>query len=128
MDEQGREWERAGLAWALADLAGLLDRGVIDAQAYEVLRRDYEARLRWLGATSEAARPDERSGQGTLPPGGAESPTAASGLDGGPPARHDAAPSLVRTALEDEGATPGEPGGLPGTPGAGAPLSPAAHT
>lgn len=42
MDER----ERAGLTWALHDLDDLRARGTIDARTYEVLRADYDARLR----------------------------------------------------------------------------------
>jgi hypothetical protein len=58
MDER----ERAGLTWALHDLDDLRARGTIDAHTYEVLRADYDARLRKVvSATSGAPT------QGTLP-------------------------------------------------------------
>lgn len=48
MDERERERQRAGVSWALGDLEGLLARGVISMATYEGVRRDYDARLRWL--------------------------------------------------------------------------------
>lgn len=48
LDEQERERQRAGIAWALADLDSLLDRGVIARASYDALRGDYERRLYWL--------------------------------------------------------------------------------
>src|SRR4051794_8558928 len=127
MDEQGRERERVGLAWALADLAGLLDRGVIDTQAYEVLRRDYEARLRWLSTVGGMARPGEGSVQGALPLGGAESTTVATAPAGAMPAQHDGATLVQRTALEGEGAARSGVESLPGGRGTGVPIEPAAR-
>ena len=54
-EQSERERQRAGVAWALADLEGLRARGIIGAETYTALRRDYEARLRWLDASSGAA-------------------------------------------------------------------------
>ncbi|MDP9371497.1 MAG: hypothetical protein M3Q65_03380, partial [Chloroflexota bacterium] len=45
-----RERQRAALRWALADLEGLLARGVLDARAADRLRRDWGERLRRLDA------------------------------------------------------------------------------
>ena len=53
MDERARQ--RAGIAWALADLDGLLARGVINEQEYITLRRDYEVRLHRLDAALSGA-------------------------------------------------------------------------
>src|ERR671933_922643 len=47
-EQSERERQRAGVAWALADLEGLRARGIIGAEPYNALRRDYESRLRWL--------------------------------------------------------------------------------
>lgn len=44
-DDHEPERLRAGIAWALADLDGLLARGVIDQGAHAALRRDYDERL-----------------------------------------------------------------------------------
>ncbi|HEX5503330.1 MAG TPA: hypothetical protein VFW96_11965 [Thermomicrobiales bacterium] len=63
-----RERQRAGLAWALADLDGLRARGVVDATVYAALRRDYEARLAWLDAPlarTAAAEPARANGVDT---------------------------------------------------------------
>jgi hypothetical protein len=54
------EWDldrqRAGIAWALADLEHLLARQVIGRHAYEAIRLDYEARLQSLD--TDGALPD----------------------------------------------------------------------
>lgn len=65
MDERVRQ--RAGVAWALADLEGLLARGVIDEQGYATLRRDYEARLQHLDAALSGAVLADRPVQAALP-------------------------------------------------------------
>ncbi len=49
-DQQERAEQRAGIAWALADLDGLRARGVIDQHSHALLRRDYEVRLQGLQA------------------------------------------------------------------------------
>ena len=49
-EQSERERQRAGVTWALADLEGLRARGIIGAETYNALRRDYESRLRWLDA------------------------------------------------------------------------------
>ena len=58
MDER----ERAGLTWALHDLDDLRARGTIDASTYEILRADYDARLRRVVPVPSGAPT-----QGTLP-------------------------------------------------------------
>lgn len=65
MDERVRQ--RAGVSWALADLDGLLARGVIDERGYETLRRDYEARLHHLDAATVGAASGTLPTQSTLP-------------------------------------------------------------
>ncbi len=65
MDERARQ--RAGVAWALADLEGLLARGVIDEQGYATLCHDYEARLHHLDAALGGAVPANMPVQTALP-------------------------------------------------------------
>ena len=60
MDER----ERAGLTWALHDLDDLRARGTIDARTYEILRDDYDARLRRTAPVVSGVPT-----QGTLPLG-----------------------------------------------------------
>lgn len=85
--ERGRmdERERAGLLWTLADLDGLLARGVIDARAYESLRENYTARLRHLGPT-----PAGQPIQAALPLGAAREATPAT-----PPQDHEATGAVI---------------------------------
>lgn len=73
-----RERQRDTLLWALTDLEGLLARGVIDAQTYRTLRRDYEGRLHQLGAV------DDQEPGGPPPPSAPERPPA-SAAPFGPP-------------------------------------------
>ena len=87
-----RERQRDTLLWALADLEGLLARGVIDVHAYRALRRDYEERLHQLGAVDDR---EPRGEHATLerPPEGAASvpptPPGDAGSERTPPARED---------------------------------------
>jgi hypothetical protein len=86
-DADERERQRAGVTWALADLDSLLARGVIDAHAYEALRRDYEARLRWLHDVAQpvaanlplpvAAEMQEQAASGDTPSTVADTPPVA---------------------------------------------------
>lgn len=105
-----RERQRAGIAWALADLGGLRARGVIDAAVYAALRRDYEARLAWLDApvaSAAAAEPAYANGVETpapsaVVPDGPTTPPHAweGGVAAGEPAVTSAAAPHPAGALE----------------------------
>ncbi|HEY8597839.1 MAG TPA: hypothetical protein VIL85_05370 [Thermomicrobiales bacterium] len=99
MDERARQ--RAGVAWALADLEGLLARGVIDEQGYATLRRDYETRLQHLDVALSGAVLANMPVQATLPLTGQHG-TPGTGWQGPRtdiPAAHQ--PSLVSDAPLD---------------------------
>src|SRR5262245_49682157 len=96
MDERGRERQRGGVAWALADLDGLLARGVIDTPVYEALRRDYEARMRSLDGVEGAERADElpvaaRAAPAATPQGAGTAPGDLAAADTAPLAEGEAA-------------------------------------
>ena len=69
MDER----ERTGLTWALHDLDDLRARGTIDERTYEILRADYDARLRRIvpvasGAPTQGTLPLDLSRAASAPP------------------------------------------------------------
>lgn len=120
VDATEREGQRAGLAWALADLAGLRARGVIDAATHERLRRDYEARLRQLdappsppGVPAAPPGPVEREAPPPAPP--APPPT----LPAGPAGAAAPAWAATETVVAPDAAAPLSEGAPPALAGAG---------
>ena len=118
MDER----ERAGLTWALHDLDELRARGTIDQRTYEILRDDYDARLRLVVPVASGA-----PAQGTLPLVLTREPVqrAASARPAAPPPREvphvvpvngltgvPTAPLVVAVGTPTPRAQPGERTGL----------------